>query len=47
MILTRLQHGAKGRWETEARAQARIDRAEEKERVRKARERVEVGPLPR
>lgn len=44
-VLTRLQHGAKARWEKEAKLQNRRILKEEKETERRAREIVKVGHL--
>lgn len=44
-VLTRLQHGAKSRWEKEAKIQNRILLKEEKEAKRRDREVVKVGDL--
>ncbi|UZJ56303.1 hypothetical protein CBS101457_005623 [Exobasidium rhododendri] len=45
MILTRLKHGSKGRWQSEAKRQNKVWEAEEKIRERKERETVKVGRL--
>ncbi|KAN0060153.1 putative ATP-dependent helicase IRC3 [Thecaphora frezii] len=45
VILTRLMHGAKARWQQRAKDSNRIWRREEKERARREREMVQVGPL--
>jgi ATP-dependent helicase IRC3 len=45
MILTRLKHGSKGRWQNEAKRQNKMWEAEEKVRQRKERETVKVGKL--
>lgn len=44
-VLTRLQHGAKARWEKEAKFQNRRLLKEEKETKRKEKEMVKVGDL--
>ncbi|KAE9408139.1 P-loop containing nucleoside triphosphate hydrolase protein [Gymnopus androsaceus JB14] len=45
-IITRLKHGAKGRHNKKAKQASTAAKAAEKERVRRAREDVRVGPLP-
>lgn len=45
-ILTKLQHGAKGRWEKQARKHNKAVQEKKKEEARKDRETVKVGPLP-
>lgn len=45
MILTRLTHGAKGRWQMEAKRQNKIWEKEEQVRQRRQRETVQVGKL--
>ncbi|KZT02640.1 P-loop containing nucleoside triphosphate hydrolase protein [Laetiporus sulphureus 93-53] len=44
-IITRLKHGAQSRYEKKVKQQQRAMKALQKERLRKAREHVEVGPL--
>ena len=44
-IITRLKHGAKARHHKKAKAAEKEAKAAEKEAKRRARERVEVGPL--
>lgn len=46
-VLTRLQHGAKARWEKQAKAHNREVKAKRKEQERKDKETVKVGPLPK
>ncbi|CEH13958.1 p-loop containing nucleoside triphosphate hydrolase protein [Ceraceosorus bombacis] len=46
IILTKLQHGAKARWEKQAKKHNKAVREKRKEDERKARETVQVGPLP-
>lgn len=45
VILTRLLHGAKGRWQQRVKQSNKVWRREERERTRKERETVRVGPL--
>ncbi|PWN40929.1 P-loop containing nucleoside triphosphate hydrolase protein [Ceraceosorus guamensis] len=46
IILTKLQHGAKARWEKQAKKHNKAVREKRKEAERRARETVQVGPLP-
>ncbi|KAI0082294.1 P-loop containing nucleoside triphosphate hydrolase protein [Panus rudis PR-1116 ss-1] len=45
-IITRLKHGAQARYEKKSKEKRKLEQAMEKERVRRARETVSVGPLP-
>lgn len=45
MILSRLKHGSKGRWQNEAKRQNKLIEGQEKIRQRKEREVVKVGKL--
>ena len=45
VILTRLLHGAKGRWKERVKRSNRVWRQEERERARVRKETVRVGPL--
>jgi len=45
-IITRLKHGAQARYEKKTKASLKMTQSFVKEQKRKARENVEVGPLP-